>query len=494
MSSVSASNEPQRDLLRPRFHFTPRKNWMNDPNGLVHYAGRWHLFYQYNPFGTRWGHMHWGHAESSDLVTWRHLPVALFPDRLGTVFSGSIVVDVRNTSGLFSTDAGGLVAVFTYFKWGLQRQGVASSADGGLTWTMYPGNPVIKNPLLIHFRDPKVFYHAPTGRWVMLVTVGGRLRFYSSENLLDWTATGEFVAGIGGHGGVWECPARFELAVNGDHNNRRWVLMVSVKGGAPGGGSGTQYFTGGFDGRSFIVDSDSSEVRWLDFGADNYAGITYNNVPEADGRRIFIGWMNDWRYAEKIPTDPWRGAMTTPREMRLVEEDGKFLLVTRPISELAAARSGGFHLTNERIDGTSAVRTRELADGAFEVAVEWEAGDAAEFGLSLTNGRGEETVVGIEPALGRLILDRRRSGNTGFSRHFPAVHHAPVRPQNGRFTLRVLVDTCSVEVFTGDGRSVMTDLVFPAAPYDRFSLFSRGGAAAVVSLSGWRIAPRTTDT
>jgi fructan beta-fructosidase len=492
MSPVSESKAPHNGRRRPRFHFTPPKNWMNDPNGLVWYGGTFHLFYQYNPFGTRWGNMHWGHAESADLVGWRHLPVALFPDRLGTVFSGSVVVDRDNTSGLFGAGEEGLVAVFTHFKWGLQRQGVAASTDGGLTWGMYRGNPVIKNPLLIHFRDPKVFYHAPGGRWVMLVTVGDRIRFYLSEDLLSWTPVGHFGAGAGAHGGVWECPDLFELAVDGDEKNKRWVLLVSVKGGAPGGGSGTQYFVGDFDGRRFVAEGPAAtRVRWLDYGADNYAGITYNNVPEKDGRRIFIGWMSDWRYAEKTPTAPWRGAMTTPRELVLLERCGTTTLAIRPVGELAAARTGGFRMDARQIEGEVPVRKPELAGGAFEIAAQWEVevGGAPQFGIVLANGRGDEVVITFEPAAGIMSLDRRRSGDTGFSRHFPAVHRAPVDLGEGRFMARVLVDTCSVEVFAGDGTAVITDLVFPETPYDRFTLFSRGGAAMLRSLSGWGIDP-----
>ncbi|MBN2224102.1 MAG: glycoside hydrolase family 32 protein [Deltaproteobacteria bacterium] len=239
MFHTSASDEPHDDRHRPHFHFTAQKNWVNDPNGLVYYDGRFHLFYQYNPFGSRWGHMHWGHAESADLVGWRHLPIALSPDRLGTIFSGSVVVDHQNTCGLFPTRQGGVAAIFTYFKWGLQRQGLATSRDGGVTWEKYAGNPVIKNPLLIHFRDPKVFFHSQTGRWVMVIAAGDRVRFYSSGDLLDWKCTGSFGKGYGAHGGVWECPDLFELAVDGNKDKKKWVLLVSVQKGAPGGGAGT---------------------------------------------------------------------------------------------------------------------------------------------------------------------------------------------------------------------------------------------------------------
>jgi fructan beta-fructosidase len=463
---------------------------MNDPNGLVYFNDRWHLFYQYNPYGDRWGHMHWGHAESTDLIRWRRLPVALFPDRLGTIFSGSVVADHRNTSGLFPTVEGGLAAVFTYFKWGLQRQGIATSTDGGLTWKKYPGNPVVKNPLLIHFRDPKVFYHGPTGRWVMLLTVGGRIRFSRSQNLLDWEPTGEFGRREGGHAGVWECPDLFELAMDGNNADKKWVLLVSVKQGAPGGGSGTQYFLGDFDGRRFTADHPADRVRWLDFGADNYAGITYNNVPEKDGRRIFIGWMSNWDYAQKTPTAPWRGAMTIPRELRLAACDDEVYLVSQPVGELAAARRGGFRLGNERIDGERMVQETELSDGAFEIVAEWEAAHGADFGIALVNDRTEETVIGCDLAAGRIWIDRTRSSTTDFSRSFSGQHAAPFSPGERSIDVRILVDRCSVEVFADGGRAVITDLVFPSAPYDRLRLFSVGGAVTLSSLSGWRLDPR----
>ncbi len=489
MSRLSVPDAPHDDRYRPFFHFTPPNNWMNDPNGLVYYGGSFHLFYQYNPFGTRWGHMHWGHAESADLLHWRDLPIALSPDGLGTIFSGSVVVDYHNTSGQFPTRQGGLAAVFTYFKWGLQRQGIATSTDGGHTWEKYPKNPVIKNPCLIHFRDPKVFYDVRSEHWIMLLTLGSRIRFYRSPDLLNWAPVGDFGKNMGAHGGVWECPDLFELAVDGNPKNKRWVLLVSVKEGAPGGGSGTQYFIGDFDGERFTAD-DPGTVSWLDFGADNYAGITYSDVPESDGRRIFIGWMSNWRYAEKIPTAPWRGAMTIPRELRLTEEDGEIVLLARPVGELARIRTGGFHLRNERVDGRRAVEKKEFSGGAFEVIAEWQADDGVEFGISLNNGRDEETFVGFEPGAGRLCIDRSRSGETRFSRRFTGVHYAPISPRNGRFKAQILVDACSVEVFAGDGRAVLTDLVFPSTPYDRLTLFSRGGAATVVSLSGWGLGRR----
>lgn len=324
----------------------------------------------------------------------------------------------------------------------------------------------------------------------MLLTVGYRIRFYRSQNLLDWEPTGEFGRREGGHAGVWECPDLFELATDGNSADKKWVLLVSVKQGAPGGGSGTQYFLGDFDGRRFTTDHPADRVRWLDFGADNYAGITYNNVPEKDGRRTFIGWMSNWDYALKTPSTPWRGAMTIPRELRLAVRDGEVRLISRPIGELATARIGGFHLTDKRIDGVRMVQETELSDCAFEIVAEWEAPRGADFGIVLANDREEETVIGCDLAAGRIWIDRTRSGAIDFSRRFSRLHAAPLPPGKRSIDVRILVDRCSVEVFADGGRAVITDLVFPSAPYDRLRLFSVGGAVTLSSLSGWRLDPR----
>jgi fructan beta-fructosidase len=487
MSRPPLSDRTSDDRYRPRFHFTPERNWMNDPNGLIHFDERWHLYYQHNPHGDRWGSMHWGHAESEDLIRWRHLPVALFPDRLGTVFSGSVVADRRNTSGLFPTDGGGLAAVYTHFKWGLQRQGMATSTDGGLSWKPYGGNPVIKNPFLIHFRDPKVFYHGQTGQWVMLLTIGNRIRFYRSKDLREWETTGEFGNGAGAHGGVWECPDLFELAVDGDaddRGNRKWVLVVSVKKGAPGGGSGTQYFIGRFDGSRFIADEPAGAVRWLDYGADNYAGITFNDVPEADGRRIFIGWMSNWDYALRTPTAPWRGAMTVPRELKLVGGEDGPVLAAAPVDELRQYRTEAVSLGGRVVEGGLNVREGTLRDGVYEIDARWGAGAKAPFGIVLKNEREERVALEFDPAAERLTLDRSRSGDITFSGRFSGFHSAPLKSRGRGVELRILVDRCSVEVFADGGRAVITDLVFPSAPYGRVELFSEA-AVRLSSFSLW---------
>ncbi len=334
--------------------------------------------------------MHWGHATSVDLVTWRHLPIALFPDPLGTVFSGSVVVDRGDTSGLGRGRGGPLVAIFTHFRWGLQRQSVASSVDGGLTWKKYPGNPVIKNPLSIHFRDPKVFYHEKTRSWILALTAGKWIRFYRSPDLLKWTLSGQFGRHDGSHAGVWECPDLFELPVDGDEKKKKWVMLVSVQKRAPAGGSGTQYFVGEFDGETFVNADTPDTVRWLDWGADNYAGITYNNVPEADGRRIFVGWMSNWDYAQKTPDRPLarRDDHTEgPHAHRSGRQDRRSL--PSPWRSSRECGRGGLFLTDQTIDGDRIIRGDELTGGSYEIAAEWEAGPDAQFEISLENDRGD---------------------------------------------------------------------------------------------------------
>ncbi|MFZ2988121.1 glycoside hydrolase family 32 protein, partial [Ideonella sp.] len=324
------SPPPETPQYRPALHFTPAAHWMNDPNGLVFHQGVYHLFFQYYPEGLSWGPMHWGHASSTDLLRWEEHPIALYPDPLGLIFSGSVVWDERNLSGLAPAGSAPLVAIFTHHDSAAARAGAISwetqslawSVDNGLTWTKYAGNPVLKNPGLRDFRDPKVFWLAETGRWVMSLSTGTQIAFYSSADLKDWQLTSKFGADAGSHGGTWECPDLFSLPLNG---RQRWVLLVSLTSGGPNGGSATQYFIGDFDGQRFTPEH--HDVRWLDLGCDNYAGVTWSGTGE---RRVFIGWMGNWDYAKVVPTAPWRSAMTLPRELSLREVSGQTRLAARP--------------------------------------------------------------------------------------------------------------------------------------------------------------------
>ena len=323
--STAKPSEPHR----PAFHFTPKTGWMNDPNGMVYYEGEYHLFYQYYPDSTVWGPMHWGHAISRDLVSWEHLPIALYPDSLGLIFSGSAVVDWKNTSGFGINGKPPLVAMFTHHlmrgekagRHDFQYQSLAYSNDKGRTWTKYAGNPVIPNTNAIHdYRDTKVFWYAPDQKWVVVLAAGDHIMLYNSPNLKDWTYLSSFGKDLGAHGGVWECPDLFPLKVQGT-TQEKWVLIQNMNPGGPNGGSAAQYFIGDFNGKSFILDAQLTGdlPLWLDHGRDNYAGVTWSDVPAADGRRLFIGWMSNWDYAQVVPTKSWRSAMTLPRQLVLAK-------------------------------------------------------------------------------------------------------------------------------------------------------------------------------
>ena len=337
---------------RPQYHFSPPEQWMNDPNGMVFYEGEYHLFYQHYPDSNVWGPMHWGHAISTDMLNWEHLPIALYPDELGYIFSGSAVVDWKNTSGFGDGTTPPLIAIYTYHepekareadRTDFQYQGIAYSLDKGRTWTKYEGNPVLDNPGIRDFRDPKVMWHEESQKWIMTLAVKDHISFYSSPDLKAWTFESDFGADVGGHGGVWECPDLFLLPVTGT-DEEKWVLLVSINPGGPAGGSATQYFIGDFDGSTFSLDSTfatdvtpvNGEERsvWIDYGADNYAGVTWSDIPEHDGRRLFIGWMSNWAYSQVVPTTVWRSAMTLPREMRLEKRAGSYRISSKPVKEL----------------------------------------------------------------------------------------------------------------------------------------------------------------
>ncbi|MDH5381668.1 MAG: glycoside hydrolase family 32 protein, partial [Cyclobacteriaceae bacterium] len=304
--NIEEVTEVDQEKYRPQYHFTPPSQWMNDPNGMVYYEGEYHLFYQHYPDSNVWGPMHWGHAVSKDMVSWEHLPIALYPDTLGYIFSGSAVIDWNNSSGLGNDLHPPMVAIFTYHnpigaeegRIDYQTQGLAYSLDKGRTWTKYENNPVLKNPGIIDFRDPNVAWNETLQQWVMILAVKDHIEIYTSPNLIAWEKQSEFGQTIGGHGGVWECPDLFTLTDN--NGIERWVMLLSINPGGPQGGSATQYFIGNFDGKTFTPMD--SITRWVDHGADNYAGVTWSDIPKSDGRRLFMGWMSNWQYANVVPT------------------------------------------------------------------------------------------------------------------------------------------------------------------------------------------------
>ena len=327
-----------KEEYRPQFHFSPAKGWMNDPNGLVYYEDEYHLFFQYHPESILWGPMHWGHAVSKDLVHWKELPVALFPDEHGMIFSGSVVIDEYDTTGFFEGGRG-LVAVFTHSNTNPQAQSLAYSKDKGRTWEKYIGNPVIPNPGMEDFRDPKVIWHHESGRWIMVLACYDHVKFYSSPNLLQWKLESEFGIMKGSHAGVWECPDLFCLPVfdanNPDTQHTKWVLSVNINSGGFAGGSGNQWFMGTFDGQQFVTDHPSENVRWTDYGADFYASQSFYGTQNKDNRLIWLAWMNNWKYASETPTRSWRSAMSLPRKLFLKIVEDHFYLVQQPVEELS---------------------------------------------------------------------------------------------------------------------------------------------------------------
>jgi fructan beta-fructosidase len=494
-----------QERYRPQFHFTPAVNWMNDPNGMFYYDGEYHLFYQYNPFGDRWGHMSWGHAVSPDMVHWEHLPVAI-PEADGVMaFSGSAVVDWNNTSGFGRDGDPPLVAIYTGHTETNQSQYIAYSTDRGRTWTVYDGNPVLDIGLK-DFRDPKVFWHEPQQRWVMAVALPDqhRISFYASPDLKEWTHLSDFgpAAAVGG---IWECPDLFELPVDGDPDDTRWVLIVSLNPGSIAGGSGMQYFVGDFDGTRFTAEApgagDTSagmpmeSVLWADYGKDFYAAVSWSDVPREDGRRLWLGWMSNWQYAQDTPTSPWRSAQSLSRSLALRTTPQGIRMVQQPVAELQQLRGARRTVAAQEIaEGTNPLAPQGIAGTALEIVAELEAGTASEFGLKVRTGADEETVIGVDPVAGRLFVDRTRSGAVDFHPEFSGRRVAPLPIENGRVRLHVFVDWSSVEVFAGNGEVVFTEQIFPTPESDGVALYAVGGSARLVSLDAWpiRSAWRTT--
>ncbi|MBM3840773.1 MAG: levanase [Verrucomicrobia bacterium] len=486
---VSAA-ELYHEPFRPQFHFTPERNWMNDPNGMVFFKGEYHLFYQYNPFGDKWGHMSWGHAVSRDLVHWEHLPVALPEENGVMIFSGSAVVDWKNTSGFGQDGAPPLVAIYTghYTKRPLQNQHIAYSTDRGRTWTKFSGNPVLDIGEK-DFRDPKVFWHEPTRRWVMAVAwpVKRNVRFYASPNLKQWTHLSDF-GPTGSTNGIWECPDLFPVRLEGKPGESKWVLIVNVGSGAPAGGSGCQYFVGDFDGTRFTLDEASQLPLWADYGRDFYAAVSWSDIPKHDGRRLWIGWMSNWEYAGVVPTSPWRSAMSLPRELLLRRVDEGFRLLQTPVRELRKLRSQHVRNRGGTVDEIAQwLRQKNVRGAQLEIDVDFEVRGAAAFGLKVRQGNGEETVIRCEPASQRLFLDRARSGKTDFHAKFSGVYEAPLLVRDGRVRLQVFVDTSSVEVFANDGEAVLTGLVLPVSSSSGLEVWGTETGPKVRRFDIWKL-------
>lgn len=491
--AVAARSTQYDEALRPQYHFTPARNWMNDPNGLVYFDGEYHLFYQYNPFGIRWGHMSWGHAVSPDMLRWRHLPVAI--PELGSemVFSGSVVVDSKNTSGFGEKGRAPLVAIYTAHDSArkTQSQALAYSNDRGRTWKRYSGNPVLDIGAA-DFRDPKVLWYAPEQKWVMVLALppAHKVLFYSSRDLKKWTKMSEF-GPSGATNGVWECPDLFPLPVEGQNGVRRWVLIASLNPGGVQGGSSTQYFVGDFDGTRFVPDSSaqSSEPLWSDYGRDFYAAVSFFSQPPNDSRRVWLGWMSNWDYAQDVPTSPWRSAQSIPRELSLRETPRGYRLVQRPIRELKSLRGRVRRVSvQELAEGETPLAEDSIRGNSLELSLDLHLATATEAGVKLLRGPNEETTIGIDLARSVVFIDRTRSGSSTFFPAFAGRHEAPVTITNNRVALRIFVDRSSVEVFANDGAVSLTDIVLPSPGADGVALYSRGGISHVVAGEAWPLA------
>jgi fructan beta-fructosidase len=490
VSQPSKPNESYNEPQRPQYHFTPAKNFMNDPNGLVYYKGEYHLFYQHNPFGNTWGHMSWGHAVSRDLVRWEHLPVALAEENGEMIFSGSAVVDWNNTSGLCRNsdpqDKSCLVAVYTGHTEKKQVQNIAYSNDRGRTWTKYAGNPVIDVGLK-DFRDPKVIWHAGTKKWVMAVALPHehKVRFYSSPDLKRWAHLSDFgPAGV--TSGIWECPDLFEMTVEGGRE-KKWVLIVNMNPGGAAGGSGGQYFVGHFDGTKFTNDNPAEAKLYLDYGKDFYAAVTFSDAP--DGRRILLGWMSNWQYANKEPTTVWRCAQSLPRVLTLRQEAAGLRLVQQPVETLKSLRADHWSVGSGPVEEWQRTLFGKGVTGdALEILAEFEIGGAVEVGLEVRKSVNETTRIGYDAARREVFIDRTRSGNANFDvQNFPGRHAAPLTPSDNRVRLHVFVDRSSVEVFADGGRVTLTDRIFPSPQSQGVELYAKGGGAKCLSMEVWRL-------
>lgn len=469
--SVAQPAQKMQEQHRPQIHFSPEKNWINDPNGMVYSNGIYHLFYQYYPDKPVWGPMHWGHATSSDLVHWKEQPIALYPDSLGMIFSGSAVVDENNTSGFGKNGKAPLVAIFTHHddkaapgRNDFQYQSLAYSVDEGKTWTKYAGNPVLKNPGIVDFRDPKVIWYAPQKKWIMTLATKDYITFYSSPDLKNWKKESEFGKEIGAHGGVWECPDLFPL---NDGAKEVWVLIVNLNPGGPNKGSATQYFTGSFNGTTFSPSS--TGTKWLDYGPDEYAGITWSNT---GNRKIFIGWMSNWLYANLVPTTAWRNALTIPRELKLKHAGNELLIASEPVKELASIQINPATLKSLPIEGKLDLANR-IQQLKLPCKIDLSASAANNFSIFLSNDAGEEVEIGYDKTSNQYFIDRTRSGITSFQEDFAAKSVAPRFAENKNLHFSLWIDVSSVELFADDGLTVMTAVYFPNKPYDRIHIAAK---------------------
>lgn len=483
-----AENFTEDELkYRPLFHFTPKNNWMNDPNGMFYLNGKYHLYFQHYPDGNVWGPMHWGHAISEDLINFEEQPIALYPDEIGLIFSGSAVVDYNNTSGFSKDGKVPVVAIYTYHNMegekrgdiDFQTQGIAYSLDEGMTWTKYSENPVIKNPGIKDFRDPKVFWDNHNSKWIMSLAAGNKIMIYSSANLKEWKFESEFGEDNGDHGGVWECPDLFPVKVK-DSEEYKWALLVSINPSGPNGGSATQYFIGDFDGHEFTIDYrfskqlDENKAVWLDYGRDNYAGVTWSNISDTDGRKLFIGWMSNWDYARDVPTYKWRSTMTVPRELNLIKKNNEYILKSIPVKELNDFKSKTIEKDSiEPEELSKVIETAEIDFNKLNLEFNFKNLKENKYQIIFNNGNGDSLIIGLNNNSKTIYLDRTKSGKVDFSEKFaPNISKVKLSDMINDAKFQILLDKTSVELFVNDGEIVMTELFFPNNPLDQISIIS----------------------
>lgn len=487
---IDKTKTQEEIMYRPNFHFTLQKGWMNDPNGMFFLDGTYHLFYQYFPDGNVWGPMHWGHATSKDLIKWQEEPIAIYPDNSKYIFSGSAVVDHQNTSGFKKGKSTPIVAIYTLHDMAKEKEGridveqqdIAYSNDNGFTWQKFEeGNPVIKNPDIRDFRDPKVTWDAKHKQWIMALAAQDRVRFYKSDNLKNWEFLSDFGDKKGAHGGVWECPDFFEMKVEGLAETK-WVLIQSLNPGGANGGSGTQYFVGDFDGTHYTLDAHFSKrvanenAVWIDYGKDNYAGVTWNNVPDSDGRKLFIGWMSNWDYAQKVPTYTWRGSTTIARELKLIKKGNDYNLISKLVSEI----NNYISKTIKKKDLTAVEKLAIVKAGEIDLTqaiIELDLVDMKSdtYQLILSNSNGESLTFGIDTIENYLFLDRSKSGITDFSEKFASsISRVNLDNSQSEAAFKIILDKTSIELFYNNGEKVITEIFFNTSPFTQLDLVSKG--------------------
>lgn len=438
------------ERFRPEYHHSPVYGWMNDPNGMFYKDGEWHLYFQYNPFGSLWENMTWGHSVSKDLVHWEALPNAIEADAIGTIFSGSCVVDTRNSAGF------GKNAIIAYYTSAAeaQTQSMAYSTDGGRTFTKYEKNPVITSDIP-DFRDPKIFWHEPTQKWIVVLAAGQEMQFYSSPNLKEWTFESSFGRQYGNHGGVWECPDMMQLPVRGT-GQQKWMLVCNINPGGPFGGNATQYFVGQFDGHKFTCESKPEVTKWMDYGKDHYATVSFSNAPE--NRHVVIAWMSNWQYANQVPTHQYRSSNSIPRDLDLFADGEETYCGVIPSKEMQALR------------GKKVKKLSDVCELVIDIKNSME--------LTLSNTNGEEVTMFYDAQKQTFSMDRTKSGDCNFSEAFATVTTAPTHGVMKQ--LRIFIDRCSIEAFAADGKMAMTNLVFPSIPYTMLKV--KGGKATIYEI------------